>query len=252
MKRAKFLIIVYLSSGNEATNDKVKIKKLSIIIPKISHSWNLNQQQAFELQQKLARQVKLTHRIKLRNVKTAAGIDTHYRNGLAAAAVVCLRLKDLKTVEDATAVRRLSFPYIPGLLSFREGPVVLAALNKLGSLPDVLICDGQGIAHPRRFGLACHIGLLANIPSIGCAKTWLTGSYSDPGRDKGDYSNLRDGREIIGAVVRTRKDVRPLFVSVGYQISLQDSIEIVMRCCGRYRIPEPLRRAHSLARTPVD
>jgi len=116
----------------------------------------------------------------------------------------------------------------------------------------VLICDGQGIAHPRRFGLASHIGLRMGIASIGCAKKWLTGTYSEPGRDKGEYSHLRDSGEVIGAVVRTRKDVKPLFVSVGYQISLQDSIEIVLRCCRRYRLPEPLRMAHSLARAPVD
>jgi len=220
---------------------------LSINITKFNHSWNLNRQEAVELQQKLARQVKLNNGINLRNVKTVAGIDTHYHNGLAAAAVACLRVKDLTTAKYSSAVRRVTFPYIPGLLSFREGPVVLDALAKLGSLPDVLICDGQGVAHPRRFGLACHIGLLMDIPSIGCAKTWLTGGYAEPGRDKGEYSYLRDGREVIGAVVRTRKDVKPLFVSVGYQISLQDSIEIVLRCCRRYRLPEPLRFAHQIA-----
>jgi deoxyribonuclease V len=225
---------------------------LSINITKINHSWNLNRQQAIELQQELARQVKLTHGIKLNDVETVAGIDTHYHRGLAIAAVVCLRLEDLTTVEHATAVRRATFPYIPGLLSFREGPVVLRAIKKLQSRPDVLIFDGQGVAHPRRFGLACHMGLLATIPSIGCAKTWLTGSYAEPGRDKGEYSHLRDRGEVIGAVVRTRKAVKPLFVSVGYQIALQDSIEIILRCCGRYRLPEPLRMAHSLARAPVD
>ena len=179
-------------------------------------------------------------------------MDTHYHNGLAAAAVVCLRLKDLKAVEHKTAVRRVSFPYIPGLLSFRESPVALDALNMLESLPDVLIYDGQGIAHPRRFGIACHIGLLADIPSIGCAKTWLTGSYSEPNQDKGEYSYLRDGGEVIGAVVRTRKDVKPLFISVGNQVSLQDSIQIVLKYCLRFRLPEPIRMAHSLARAPVD
>ena len=176
-----------------------------------------------------------------------AGIDTHYHKDRATAAAVRMRMSDLKTLEYATAVQQVAFPYVPGLLSFRESPVALNAIKKLSLLPDVLICDGQGIAHPRRFGLACHVGLLAAIPSIGCAKTWLTGRYSEPGRDKGDYSHLRDSGEVIGAVVRTRKDVRPLFVSVGYQISLQDSIELVLRCCGRYRLPEPLRLAHQIA-----
>ncbi|MEJ2282346.1 MAG: deoxyribonuclease V [Desulfobacterales bacterium] len=246
MKMAKVLIASIFYTVKRPPIS-VKIKKLSINITKFSHSWNLNRQEAVELQQKLARQLKLNNRINLRNVKTVAGIDTHYHNGLAAAAVACLRVKDLATVEYASAVRRVSFPYIPGLLSFREGPVVLDALDKLGSLPDVLICDGQGIAHPRRFGLACHIGLLLDKPSIGCAKTWLTGGYAEPGRDKGEYSYLRDGREVIGAVVRTRKDVKPLYVSVGHQISLQDSIQIVIRCCRRYRLPEPLRLAHQIA-----
>ena len=199
------------------------------------------------LQQKLARQVRQCRVAKIKSIKTVAGIDTHYRKGRATAAVVRMRMSDLMTVEYATAVRRAAFPYVPGLLSFRECPVALDAIKKLSATPDALICDGQGIAHPRRFGLACHIGLLADIPSIGCAKTRLTGRYSEPGRDKGDYSDLRDSGEVIGAVVRTRKDVKPLYVSVGYQISLQDSIEIVLRCCARYRLPEPLRLAHQIA-----
>ena len=213
----------------------------------IYHPWNLSPQEAAALQQKLARQIRQKRLVPKRAIKTVAGIDTHYHKGRATAAAVRMRMSDLKTLEYATAVQQVAFPYVPGLLSFRESPVALNAIKKLSLLPDVLICDGQGIAHPRRFGLACHVGLLAAIPSIGCAKTWLTGRYSKPGRDKGDYSHLRDSGEVIGAVVRTRKDVRPLFVSVGYQISLQDSIEIVLRCCGRYRLPEPLRLAHQIA-----
>ena len=212
------------------------------------HPWNLSPREAAALQQKLARQIRQKPVIPKKAIKTVAGIDTHYCKGRATAAVVCMRISNLKTVEYTTAERRVSFPYVPGLLSFRECPVAVDAIKKLSFLPDVLICDGQGIAHPRRFGLACHIGLLAQIPSIGCAKTWLTGTYSEPGRSKSEYSHLRDSGEVIGAVVRTKKDVRPLFVSIGYQISLQDSIEIVLRCCGRYRLPEPLRLAHSLAR----
>jgi deoxyribonuclease V len=215
-------------------------------------SWNLSLQEAAALQQKLARQIRLTRRIKIKDIKTVAGIDTHYHNGRAKAAVVCLRMSDLTTVGYATAVRRATFPYIPGLLSFRECPVALDAIDNLSSSPDVLICDGQGIAHPRRFGLACHIGLLADIPSIGCAKTWLSGHYAEPGKDKGKYSYLRDGKEIIGAVVRTRMEVKPLYVSVGYRMNLQDSIRIVLKCCRRYRLPEPIRLAHAQARAPVE
>ena len=176
-----------------------------------------------------------------------AGIDTHYHKGIATAAVVTLRLTDLSAVDSVTAVRRVTFPYIPGLLSFREGPVVLDAIKKLTSPPDVLICDGHGIAHPRRFGLACHVGLWLDIPSVGCAKTWMSGQYTAPDAAKGSYSYLRAGKETIGAVVRTRKEVKPLFVSVGHRINLQDSILMVLKCCRRYRLPEPIRQAHKIA-----
>jgi deoxyribonuclease V len=225
---------------------------LSASTPIISHSWNLDPQEAIKLQQHLARQVIRTSGIKIKSLTTVTGIDTHYHKGIATAAVVTLRLTDQSVVDHATAVQRISFPYIPGLFSFREGPVVLDAIKKLTSPPDVLIFDGHGIAHPRRFGLACHIGLWLDIPSIGCAKTWLSGHYMAPEAEKGSYSYLRDGKKIIGAVVRTRKNVKPLFVSVGYRINLQDSIRIVLKCCRRYRLPEPIRVAHSLARAPVD
>jgi deoxyribonuclease V len=217
----------------------------------ITHPWNLNQQEAANLQRQLCRQVIQSPGIRMADVTTVAGIDTHYHNGLATAAVVTMRLTDLSTVEYATAARRVTFPYIPGLLSFREGPVVLDAIKKLTSSPDVLIFDGQGIAHPRRFGLACHMGLVVDIPAIGCAKTWLSGRYTEPAETKGSYSYLRDGNETIGAAVRTRERVKPLFVSVGHRMNLQDSIRIVLKCCRRYRLPEPIRQAHALARRLV-
>ena len=213
----------------------------------MKHSWNLDRPEALMLQRQLARQVIRTPGIKIQDVTTVAGIDTHYHKGIATAAVVALRLAELTAVDQATAVRRITFPYLPGLLSFREGPVVLDALNKLRSPPDVLIFDGHGIAHPRRFGLACHLGLLMDIPSIGCAKTWLLGRYTEPEIEKGSYSYLRDGKEIIGAVVRTRRNVKPLFVSIGHRINLQNSIRIVLKCCRRYRLPESIRRAHQIA-----
>jgi deoxyribonuclease V len=216
----------------------------------IEHSWDLNQKEAVRLQRQLSRQVIRTPGIKMQDITTVAGIDTHYHMGFATAAVVTLRLTDLATVDQANATRRIKFPYIPGLLSFREGPVILEAIRKLTSHPDVLIFDGQGIAHPRGFGLACHVGLLANIPSIGCAKSWLSGRYRQPGEEKGCYSYLRDGKEIIGAVVRTRRGVKPVFVSVGHRVNLPDSIGIVLKCCRRFRIPEPIRLAHAEARAP--
>jgi deoxyribonuclease V len=161
---------------------------------------------------------------------------------------VVIRLSDLSTVDYATAVRKIRFRYMPGLLTFREGPAILAALDHLTAAPALLIFDGQGIAHPRRCGLASHIGLLLDIPSIGCAKTRLSGRYEEPSIEKGSYSYLKDGDETIGAVVRTRSKVKPLFVSIGHRINLQDSINMVLRCCSKYRLPETTRRADRLAR----
>ena len=225
---------------------------MSTNIAKISRHWHLSRQQAIELQQRYSSQVIRTSGKSLKDLTTVAGIDTHYHNGLATAAVVNMRLSNFSTVAVATAERHVTFPYLPGLLAFREGPVILDALGKLTPSPDVLIFDGQGIAHPRRFGLACHVGMIMDIPSIGCAKTCLSGSYKEPDAAKGSYSHLRDGKDIIGAVVRTRTEVKPLFVSVGHRIDLEDCIKVVLKCCRRYRLPEPIRKAHALARAPVE
>jgi deoxyribonuclease V len=208
----------------------------------------LKPKEAIALQERLSRKVIRKSGINIRDVVTVAGVDTHYRDSLALAAVVTIRLADLETVDFATAVKRVSFPYIPGLLTFREGPAILDALNNLAIKPDLLMFDGQGISHPRRFGLASHIGLLLDMPTIGCAKTLLLGHYEEPGIEKGSYSHLKDGDETIGAVVRTRSRVKPLFVSIGHRINLQDSISIVLKCCRRYRLPETMRRADKLAR----
>jgi len=215
---------------------------------KITHPWDLPPQEAVALQKQLSRKVIRTSGSSIEDVATVAGVDTHYRNGLATAAVVTIKLPDLETVDCATAVRRVNFPYIPGLLTFREGPAIFDALNNLNFTPDMLMFDGQGIAHPRRCGLASHIGLLLDRPSIGCAKTRLAGRYEEPHTEKGGYSYQKDGDEIIGAVVRTRNSVKPLFVSIGHRINLEDSIRIILKCCSRYRLPETARRADKLAR----
>jgi len=180
-----------------------------------------------------------------------AGVDVGYRKGIGRAAVVVLELNGLKTVEQAVAARAVTFPYVSGLLSFREGPVILEALAKLETTPDLLIIDGQGIAHPRRFGIACHIGVLLDIPTVGCAKTRLLGDYQFPRNAGGSTSYLTDGKEIIGAVVRTRTGVRPVFVSIGHLINLNDSIRLVLKSCGGYRLPEPIRRADHLSREQI-
>ncbi len=212
------------------------------------HSWDLTPKEAIAVQKHLAGKVIRKSGVDIGNVATVAGVDVHFHQGLATAAVVVIRLSDLATVDCATAVRRVRFQYIPGLLTFREGPAILAALSQLAAAPDLLIFDGQGIAHPRRCGLASHIGLLLDIPSIGCAKTRLSGRYEEPPAEKGSYSYLKDGGETIGAVVRTRSKVKPLFVSIGHRINLHDSINIVLQCCPRYRLPETTRRADKLAR----
>ena len=213
------------------------------------HPWDLTPKEAIAVQKQLAGKVIRKSGSDIEDVATVAGLDTHFHQGLAIAAVVVIRLSDLATVDCATAIRKLRFPYIPGLLTFREGPAILAALDHLTAAPDLLIFDGQGIAHPRRCGLASHIGLLLDIPAIGCAKTRLSGRFEAPHTEKGSYSYLKDGDETIGAVVRTRSKVKPLFVSIGHRINLQDSINIVLRCCPRYRLPETTRRADKLARS---
>jgi deoxyribonuclease V len=176
-----------------------------------------------------------------------AGVDVGFRNGLTRAAIAVLSHPELELVETAVAHRPTEFPYVPGLLSFREAPAVLDALNKLGTGPDLLLCDGQGIAHPRRFGIACHLGILTGIPSIGVAKSRLIGSHDDPGDTRGDWSPLMDKGEIIGAVLRTRPRVKPLYVSIGHRVGLETAIAWVMACCTRYRLPETTRSAHRLA-----
>ncbi|HDP89295.1 MAG TPA: deoxyribonuclease V, partial [Thioalkalivibrio sp.] len=153
----------------------------------------------------------------------------------------------LEPVVERIARVPTTFPYVPGLLSFREIPAVLAALAQLPALPDLILCDGQGIAHPRRLGIACHLGVLLDVPTIGVAKSRLIGTHAEVPADKGDWVPLLDGKEIIGAVLRTRENVKPLYVSPGHRVSLPTAIDYVMGCVTRYRLPETTRRADRLA-----
>jgi deoxyribonuclease V len=182
-------------------------------------------------------------------VRHVAGVDVGFLQGnaVARAAVVVLSFPDLQPVEQAVAQRPAAFPYVPGLLSFREAPAALAALAQLATRPDLLLCDGQGLAHPRRFGLACHIGLLSDFPAIGVAKTRLVGQHEPLPSSRGSWRPLTDDGEVIGAVLRTRDGVKPLYVSIGHRISLESAVEIVLACAPRYRLPETTRRAHRLA-----
>lgn len=180
-----------------------------------------------------------------RPVRLVAGVDAAFsRDGTRCiAAAVLWDAAAREVLEEHTAVRPLRFPYVPGLLSFREAPAVLAALRKLAQEPDAVMCDAHGLAHPRRFGLACHVGLLCQRPTIGCAKSVLVGDYAMPGPDRGSRTALREGRERIGTVLRTRADVKPVFVSVGHLVDLRAAERIVLSCAMGYRLPEPTRRA---------
>jgi deoxyribonuclease V len=210
------------------------------------HKWDLSYAEARDLQIRLARQVKFTAMKK--TPALVAGLDCAFSKDdkRIFAAVVVIGLPGFEVIETATATRKLTFPYIPGLLSFREAPVCIDAIEKLKARPDVFIVDGQGFAHPRRFGIASHIGLLVDRPTVGCAKSRLTGSFDEPGKRKGSYSPLVDSNETIGAVLRTRTDVKPVFVSVGHKCTLDNAIKVVLECTTRYRLPEPSRLAHQL------
>ncbi len=182
-------------------------------------------------------------------VRRVAGVDVgvDQPTGLARAAVVVLSYPDLTFLESAHARLPLSFPYVPGLLSFRELPVILQALQQLTQPPDLILCDGQGLAHPRRFGLACHLGVWCDIPTIGVAKSRLLGEHLPPGEKRGDWQPLLDGEEVIGAALRTRTGAKPLFISTGHRIDLATAMAYVLECAPRYRLPETTRQAHRLA-----
>jgi deoxyribonuclease V len=212
------------------------------------HSWNLPRQKAIELQKVLARKVIPKSCINIGSIKTVAGIDTSYRSNMACTAVVVLSLKHLELIEYTTALLPVEFPYIPGLPSFREGPAIIKALQKLKTRPDILLFDGQGIAHQRRFGIASHIGLLLDCPTIGCAKTKLVGQYEGPDSRRGSFTYLRMADKPVGAVVRTRTGVKPVYVSIGHRLNLRDCIKVVLRCCDGFRLPDPIRRADKLSR----
>lgn len=215
----------------------------------IRHAWQLSEADAEALQTRLAPLVAAAPPVALDAVRVVAGVDVSYDDeaGEAYAAVVAYRYPTLEPLAQAAVIRPVTFPYVPGLLSFREAPVALDALAELAVRPDLLLCDGHGIAHPRRFGLACHLGALTGLPSVGCAKSWLLGAYEEPGRVVGDRSPLRDGAEAIGAAVRTRPASRPLFVSPGYRVTLEQAVEVTLRCLRGGRLPEPARAADRLA-----
>jgi deoxyribonuclease V len=211
------------------------------------HGWDVTPQEAVAIQERLRHEVIREDR--LGPVRLVAGVDVGFEEGGAVtrAAVAVLGLPDLQVQESAVARRPTTFPYVPGLLSFREVPAILDALSQLAKVPDLLLCDGQGIAHPRRFGLACHLGLLSEIPAIGVAKSRLFGRHEPTPDERGAWQPLRHGKEVVGAALRTRPKTQPLFISIGHRVSLETAIEYVMRCTTKYRLPETTRQAHHLA-----
>ena len=213
-------------------------------IKRSPHNWSVSPKQAVAIQRRIA---------ELRQQggpapswQYIAGVDAAFTDNHCIAGVVLWSLASGRVVEQHTALAPLRFPYIPGLLTFREGPAIIAALRRLTMRPDVLLCDGQGIAHPRRCGIATHIGVLTGLPAVGCAKSRLLGEFAEPGQQRGERSELRDRGELIGTVLRTRTGVRPVFVSVGNLIELTAAEELVLACANRYRLPEPTRLADQL------
>ena len=209
------------------------------------HDWNLSPTEAIALQKKLASRV-LLQPLDLSKIETVAGADISFNkfSETIYAGIVVLKFPTLEVVERAGIVSETKFPYIPGLLSFREIPALLEAWGKLSVVPDVLICDGQGSSHPRRFGIACHAGLLTGIPSIGCAKSVLVGKFEEPEIERGNWTPMIHREEEIGAALRTKTKVAPVYVSPGHLIDLPSSIGVLLRCDTGYRVPEPTRQAH--------
>lgn len=220
-------------------NRNVELRKL--------HNWQLGVAEAMDLQRQLAGQVSKGGGVLTPRFIAGVDVSVARAEGMAAGAVVVLEYPEFNVVETRVIRERLDFPYVPGLLSFREAPVILAACEELTISPDLVLVDGQGVAHPRRLGLASHLGLFLDTATIGCAKSRLCGRHEVPGAEQGDYADLVDGDEIIGVALRTRQGTKPIYVSVGHKVDLQGAIYWVGECCRGYRLPEPTRLAHLAA-----
>ncbi|RIV22472.1 deoxyribonuclease V [Fibrisoma montanum] len=210
------------------------------------HSWQLTPAEAVALQQQLRSEIRIEPLT--RPVETIAGCDISFNKfeETVYAGIVVLQLDTLDVVAEVGVISSATFPYVPGLLSFREGPALLDAWAKLRIEPDVVMFDGQGIAHPRRIGIASHMGLFIDRPAFGCAKSVLVGKYDEPAPERGSWSPMTHYREVIGAALRTKDKVNPVYVSPGHLIDMETAIDLTLRCNGGYRIPEPTRRAHNL------
>jgi deoxyribonuclease V len=213
-------------------------------IPRTPHRWSLSPRQAAALQRRLAERVVVAPLARL--PRLVVGLDAAFAGGACIAGAVLFDLRARRVVEQRVAVRALRFPYVPGLLSFREAPALLAALRRLRGEPGLLLCDGHGLAHPRRFGIACHVGVLTGLPAVGCAKSRLVGEHAEPAPRRGARAPLVDAGRVIGSALRTQAGSRPLFVSVGHRIDLRSAERVVLACAIGHRLAEPVRLADRL------
>ena len=214
------------------------------------HPWNVSADEARAVQRRLTHQVSRSNAIP-EQPTLVAGVEASPPDarGWALGTVALLSLPDLEVVEVRRAMGKVTFPYIPGLLAFREAPCLLEALSLLSTSPDFVLVDGHGLAHPRRFGLACHLGVLTGLPTIGCAKSLLVGTHDPPEQERGAYAPLNGIDEVIGVALRTRESTRPVYVSVGHRVDLDTAVKWTLACCTRFRLPEPLRMAHQATRS---
>jgi len=211
------------------------------------HGWLLSTSQAIEIQRRLAAEVSRKNKVIAPHFIAGVDISAGRAQGMATGSVIVMSYPEFEVVEIQSVKGSLDFPYIPGLLSFRELPLTLAACERLSITPDLILVDGQGIAHPRRLGLASHLGLFLDVPTIGCAKSLLCGSHEGPPAEPGSYAEIIDKDETVGVALRTKPGVKPVYVSTGHMIDLQTAIDWVMKCCRGYRLPEPTRLAHLAA-----
>lgn len=214
------------------------------------HPWDLTPAEAVALQRELAARIDFTTPLDLAAVRIVAGVDVSVRDDRSTAAIVALSFPDLRVLDRATATAPAAFPYIPGLLSFREIPVLLQAHARLSVRPDAYLVDGMGRIHPRRIGIAAHLGLWLDAPTVGVGKTHFIGQYDPPPNTRGGFSPLTDRGELLGVVLRTRENVKPVYISPGHRIDLDSAIRLVMACTTKYRLPDPIRHAHTTAGKP--
>lgn len=230
-----------MGSGQRARGERLEA---SVSVRKLN-DWDVSPQEAVATQLRLAPLVVRENRVGV--VRRVAGVDVGFVGGVARAAIAVLRYPELDVVDVGLAKRPVSFPYVPGLLSYREAPAVLAAVEALRVAPDLLLVDGQGIAHPRRLGIASHLGLWLDKPTVGCAKSLLVGRHGPLGDEVGATAEVLDRGEVVGLALRTKRSTRPVYVSIGHKVDLPTAAHYALSCCRGYRLPEPQRQAHLAA-----